>query len=218
MGVSIKNLVLLRHGEAQINAGRRKADSSRPQPLRYSATNERSPLTKTGKKQAVAVAKALKKEFGKFDIIFVSPYLRTRQTAALIKKYVPYPKMIVDDKIRERSMGRLELLTHKGVRIKFPGEYRRILREGTYHYRPPNGESFSDVQERIFSFMDDSRLKGNVLIITHGADIACLMEYQEHFPPARLIQINNGINICSATCYSRGRKGLKRRFYNKIYY
>jgi len=217
---SITNFVLLRHGEAQMGVDKHRAEMAKPRPLRCSnVRNDKSPLTETGKRQTITVAKALKKKFGKFDVVFVSPYLRTRQTAALIKRYIPCSKIIVDKRIRERSKGKLELLTRYGVRVRFPGEYKRMLKDGTYRYRPPGGENFSDVKNRIDNFMRDARLNRNVLVITHGADIACIMDYLEYFSIAKLLQVNFDVRLSSVTCYSRGKKGgLKRRFYNKIYY
>lgn len=216
----ITNLVLVRHGEAQINVDKHRADIARPQPLRYSnISNEKSPLTEAGKRQTIATARALKKKFGKFDLVLVSPYLRTRQTATLIGKYVPCSKTIIDNRLKERSKGRLELLTHSGVRAEFPEEYRRILKTGTYRYRPPEGENFPDVQKRIDSFMRDARFKGNVLVITHGASIASIMDFFEHFSIKGLMQINDHVRLCSVTCYSKNRQAIfKRRFYNRLYY
>jgi broad specificity phosphatase PhoE len=217
----VQNLVLLRHGEAEINASRAKAGKMKPQPLAFSKIkNPKSPLTALGRKQAEKTGAALKKRFGSFDIAFVSPYLRAKQTAGIISKRVCCNKIIIDGRIRERSKGKLEQLTHRGVREKFPKEAERRLRQGSYHYRPPDGENFPDVKARIREFMNEAITidDKNILIITHGVGIASIMDFFEHFPIKKLMRINDHVRLCSVTCYSCEKNGLRRRFYDKIYY
>ncbi len=217
-----KNLILVRHAEAEINVSRAKAQRLRPQPLKFSKIkNEKSPLTGKGKKHAKATGIALRKKFKSFDVIFVSPYFRAKQTADIVKKVVSCKKVITDKRLGERSKGILELYTHYGVRTKFPKEYRRRMTKGPYYYRPPKGENFEDVQVRINRVVNDllKLSNKNVLVVTHGVGIACIMDFFEHFPINRLMKINDHVRLCSVTCYSLSKNGVfKRRFYDKIYY
>ena len=53
----------------------------------------------------------------------VSPYLRTRQTAELALAGTGIP-LVVDERLRDRELGVLDLLTARGVQARLPGRVR----------------------------------------------------------------------------------------------
>ncbi len=62
-------------------------------------------------------------------------------------------------------------MTKAEIALKYPEEIERKQREGLYHYRPPGGENWPDIELRIHSFLgtlsrDCEGLK--VLIVVHG--------------------------------------------------
>jgi broad specificity phosphatase PhoE len=59
-----------------------------------------------------------------------------------------------DERLRERELGILDLLTHRGVQARFPEEALRRERLGKFYHRPPGGESWVDVALRIRSLRD----------------------------------------------------------------
>ncbi|MCS7109307.1 MAG: histidine phosphatase family protein [Candidatus Micrarchaeota archaeon] len=77
-------------------------------------------LTTEGRKQAYVTGKNLKK-FGKFDVMFVSPCIRCRQTAEELIKGMNYkPKLVIEERIRERERGAIKILAKKGIRPFIP--------------------------------------------------------------------------------------------------
>jgi len=71
----------------------------------------------------------------------------------------------------EIDMGEWDGLSFKEIRQRFPAEYKkRGSAFGTY--RPPGGESFSDVADRAVPVLEDIAIKdGLALIVTHAGVI-----------------------------------------------
>jgi broad specificity phosphatase PhoE len=68
------------------------------------------------------------------------PYLRAVQTAEIAVQGggVPLP-MRIDERLRDRELGILDLLTSRGVQNLFPAEAQRRAWLGQFYYRPPGG-------------------------------------------------------------------------------
>ncbi len=163
-----KKIYLFRHGKTVFNTKGIFTGQSK------------SKLTWRGKLDAKKVARILKNK--KFQIAFHTSLPRSKETLKYVLKYHPEcKKIIVDDKIIERSYGDLEGTTHKqfiekigkhsyDLRVegdsienlapklrkkveKFLGEkeYKAIHRG--YNVAAPNGESFTDVEKRVADFI-----------------------------------------------------------------
>ncbi|MFH0986593.1 MAG: histidine phosphatase family protein, partial [Candidatus Micrarchaeota archaeon] len=164
----------MRHAESERNLERERIEKENSNELTLSI-KKRDPdieLTSKGIEQAAATGKALKEKFGSFDIAFVSPFKRTRQTAEIIldnmKCNCDYR---IEERLREKEMGILDMYTKKGIKEKFPDEYERKQREGKYYYRPPGGESYADVGLRLYSFIGSMMRSGsgkNCLVVAHS--------------------------------------------------
>ena len=63
--------------------------------------------------------------------------------------------MIVDERLRDRELGILDLLTRDGVASIHPQEAARRLHLGKFYHRPPGGESWADVALRLRSVLRD---------------------------------------------------------------
>lgn len=114
-----------------------------------------TPITEAGRLMAVQLGAALSDS--RPDVIFVSPYLRTRQTYEAMCEggYNSHgAKMVIDDRIREQEHG-LSLLYNDWRLFHAFHPEQRALREllGPYWYRYPQGESVSDVRDRIRAFL-----------------------------------------------------------------
>jgi len=139
-----------------------------------------SKLTWKGKQDAKQIAKKLKNK--KFQVAFQSHLPRSKDTLKYVIKFHPEcKKIIVDDRIIERSYGDLEGTTHKefieniGRRMfdlrvegdaienlepklrkkleKFLGEEEYNAIHRGYNMAAPNGESFADVEKRVKDFI-----------------------------------------------------------------
>jgi broad specificity phosphatase PhoE len=150
---------ILRHGEARSN--KKKIISCWPEKF-Y------NPLTLKGKKEVKKAAGKLKAK--KIDLIFASDLLRTKQTAEVAGKELKL-KPIYDKRLREYNVG---LFNGKTIE-----EFREFLPTGMKRFKdkPPKGETYFDIQKRIFDFfreIDKKYSQKNILIISHQVPLSLL--------------------------------------------
>lgn len=122
-------------------------------------------LTEKGKGQAKIAGEKLKKE--KIDVIYCSPFVRTKETAEIIAEELGYPKekIIYDDRIRELNFGDLHLKPFADF-LKYEETSMPDFTD-----KLPNGESYQDAKNRVGDFIydiDSKHRDKNILIVTHG--------------------------------------------------
>lgn len=143
----------LRHGEADSNVKN----------IASSDIKAGNGLTETGKKQIRSAAKKLAKE--KINLIFSSPYPRTKETAEIVAKAID-AKIIYDKRLREMEFGEYDGLPVPEFRAKFPdGEMQR------FKNAPKNGETLQKVAKRMVEFaleMEEKYKDKKILIVSHG--------------------------------------------------
>lgn len=107
------------------------------------------------------------------DFVFVSPFMRTRQTLELIMQAWPKLKqkrVIVDARIQEQDYGiATQYFDRRVFSVLCPSEAEKMRAEGST-YRYPDGESQSDVCNRVteWSIALESDYGGcRVLVISH---------------------------------------------------
>ncbi|MDP3901748.1 MAG: class I tRNA ligase family protein [bacterium] len=121
-----------------------------------------SKLTKKGIDQAKQLSKRLLKE--KIDVIYSSPYYRTKQTATIIGKALGI-KIVYDKKLEEINIGIFNgrpAIEHKKF---FDNPLEKFTKA------PPGGENLTDVKQRMFAALQEINNKHhnqNILIISHG--------------------------------------------------
>jgi len=138
-----------------------------------------APLNKTGKEQARSLIPELKKH--NFEMIYVSPMLRTHQTAEIISAELNLPAEEHKDLV-ERNVGDLAGKPYSEV-SKIIG--KDSYEGGEYDYRPHGGESSEQVLGRVKSFIDYAtkrHAKHNdagkkLLVVTHSGIIRLLYEH-----------------------------------------
>ncbi len=224
------HLVIVRHGESHRNVGKNLATAAGELEYGGAVRDMDVSLTPLGKKQCEATGKYLGEKFH-FDRIFVSPYLRTVQTAEILTKHFRNSsRLTIDDRIREKEFGILDGLTKAGITKKHPEEWRRRERDGKYYYRPPGGESFPDVALRIRSFLGtmarDCR-KQTVLVVCHSVVVLMFRRLLERLEEKELLAIDRDpeqdVCNCSVTWYqfdpSAGHNGrMELRKFNGVHY
>ena len=138
-------LILVRHAESQANID----------PLIYSRVPDNQiGLTERGIQQASELGKKLTKYVKKGDIVtfFVSQFERTRATAREIAKYFPGHKYFEDPRLREQEWGNLQhFQTREDLKTLVATERTKV---GRFYYRFPEGESGSDVYDRVSLFFE----------------------------------------------------------------
>lgn len=122
-------------------------------------------LTEEGRQQVVAAAEAFS---GSIDMILVSPFSRTKETAQIFADTKKFNvEVIEDERLREWSVG--------GVFNNKPlDEYFAVRNssEDRYTFKTEDGESYIDIITRAGAFLYEieEKYKGKrILIVTHGA-------------------------------------------------
>ena len=117
-------------------------------------------LTDTGRQQAREVAERLR--YAKIELIVISEFPRTKQTAGIINVYHNAP-FIVDGRINDRKTG----FEGKPTR-----EFQRALQasQDQYNARFGNGETFQEEKQRVSSFLEYLKAFSHdaILIVAHN--------------------------------------------------
>lgn len=153
-------IVLVRHGESIANVAAAQAEAAGEHIIQAGFRDADVPLSPTGEEQAEALGRwiAENRELVSGARLFSSPYLRAHQTLlrGLAEGGLDGPSVSVDDRLRDRELGILDLLTSAGVAARYPDENDRRHWLGKFYYRPPGGESWVDVALRLRSFLRDA--------------------------------------------------------------
>ncbi|VVB73945.1 2,3-bisphosphoglycerate-dependent phosphoglycerate mutase [uncultured archaeon] len=221
------NLVIVRHGESVKNVEKARVDQFDSNKLRLDITERDMDiaLSEKGEWQAIVAGKALAKR-PRFDVVFVSPYIRCRQTADLMIEQLGYaPRVVVEERLREKEFGVIDNLTRKGIEKFHPDEWERRNRDGKYYYRPSGGESYPDVGMRVHSFLStltrDYRGK-NVLIVCHSVVVKMFRKLLERMEEKDVLAMDlvEDVKNASVTSYSYDKKGdrLGLKEFNRVFY
>ena len=146
---------VLRHGEAENNT--KMVISSRAENPHH--------LTEKGRGQVAAAAEWLADK--KIDLVFVSPFVRTRETAAIVAKRLNLSseKIIIEKSIHELDAGAYNGMDFRDFISKFPFDQR-------FDMRPPEGENYVDIKKRMgdFVYSLEKKYSGKrILIVTHDS-------------------------------------------------
>lgn len=112
-----------------------------------------------------------------FDEVFSSPLTRARKLAT----YCGYPSPVVDDRLKEMSMGDWEMRRFDDI----DDENLRKYYDDFLHTPTTNGESFEQFYARVASFLDELKTKkyARVAIFAHGGVLMCAGIYAGLYPP-----------------------------------
>jgi 2,3-bisphosphoglycerate-dependent phosphoglycerate mutase len=195
-------LGVVRHGQSTGNVIAQDAEEGGLEAIDIPERDADVPLSDTGREQAKAVNHWLRDE--KPDIAVVSPYLRTRQTAQIALDGTGVPA-VVDERLRDRELGVLDLLTGRGVHARLPDEAARRQRLGKFYYRPPGGESWADVLLRLRALLRelrDDHPGGRVLFFGHEATVLLVRYLTEALDEAQLMAVARATTIANASISS----------------
>lgn len=178
--MGLTELVLVRHGESEGNLARKFAESRGEEAIDLEWRDADTPLSERGRAQAQALGgwvAELPRERRPVEI-WSSPYVRAYETARIAAEVANLQLPVsVDERLRDRELGVLDLLTGAGVRARYPDEAARRRSLGKLYYRPPGGESWTDVALRLRSYLGDldsgTEHSGPILVASH--DVVILM-------------------------------------------
>ncbi|MBU5689754.1 MAG: histidine phosphatase family protein [Candidatus Aenigmatarchaeota archaeon] len=176
------HIYLFRHGKTYFNLAKR-----------FTGWKD-SKLSPEGIKNAKTLAKKMKNL--KFQVAFCSSLSRSKDTLKYVLKYHPECKrIIVDDRIIERSYGRLQGKYHKSIIEKY-GQRQFDIWHRSYAVAPPGGESIKMVEKRVRSFIKDllkmmKEQKVNVAISAHGNSMRPFRRYFEKLTIKEMMKLEN---------------------------
>lgn len=169
-----RRIWLTRHGETEFNVLGRIGGNSE--------------LTASGRGYSKSLASYLDERVGEYErlLVWTSTMRRTRQTVEPLTRK-PHQWRILD----EIDAGVCEEMTYQEIRERYPDEYA-ARQEDKLRYRYPNGESYSDVINRLEPLIVElERQPFPVLVVAHQAVLRCLYGYligrpQEECPHIRI--------------------------------
>lgn len=153
-------LLIVRHGQTAAN-------------LESVVQTEDSRLSKTGRKQAQALARHLKDE--RIDAAYFSDLPRAAETADIILSFHRNAKRTPAKELREKDSG-----AFAGKPYEAYHRARKTSGVSFFEFRAEGGESIADVQRRVASLYEALRAQHKdetVLLVSHQGTIVTLLLY-----------------------------------------
>ncbi|SEK31152.1 histidine phosphatase family protein [Streptacidiphilus jiangxiensis] len=213
------SLTAVRHGQSTANAAFHEAEAVGALDVGISCRDADLSLTSLGREEARALGRwlATRSGDGLPHSLWVSPYLRTQETAALVveeldRAGLPLPELCTDERLRDRELGLLEMLTSAAIELRHPEEAARRRLLGELRWRPPGGESYSDVALRVRSALRDlyeAEPDRRVLVVAHDAVVMLLRHVIDDLQEGELTDLARGGAVAntSVTRWVRDAKG-----------
>ncbi len=174
-------ILLVRHGETEWNKTHRFQGRSDV------------PLNSKGRKQAHALARALKDEI--LTSIYTSPLSRAMETARIIGTFHPGVPLHVDEGLIEMSLGDFDGMSARRWAETYP-DFRDAWRKDPSALRMPGGETLSEVRDRAKETVDritQSYHPGCTLVMaSHNFVILALLCHATRLPLSRFRELQQG--------------------------
>jgi len=149
------SILLVRHGETEWNLQRRVQG-------RFD-----SPLTERGVVQAHAIGELVRRlPDAAVARIVASPLGRARRTAEIIAGHLG-ARLIIDDRLREISVGSWDGLTYRDIEMCSPGVFDGDGRHEWY-FRAPDGDTYEAFTARIAEWLAEAAGARLLIAVTHG--------------------------------------------------
>ena len=205
---------IARHGETVFNAAGRMQGNS-----------PHTPLTRAGFAQAEAMGAALRSHLGERPALTLwsSPAGRALQTLAVIAEHLglDWHRARIDARLAEIDVGDWSGLYYADV----AAEHGQLIdpATGLFTCRPPGGEGYGDVAERLRSWIEDTAHEGgDRLVVMHGMssrvlrallcglgdEAGCGAPVAGHLPQGHLVEIEAGRERLVAAGTGSGSPGL----------
>jgi broad specificity phosphatase PhoE len=171
----MSHLILLRHGESQLNVLNRQR--------RVYCGQYETPLTDVGREQARVAGRQLA---ARSDLRIAravsSCHERSRETLRLAIEQIAHPVELLPpvEGLNERSLGRFEGLAEEDVFRDHPQyrdhpDYRRFM--NCFVQKAPEGENLAEVSIRAWRAVEQllEKQTGDLLIVSHYNTIRCIL-------------------------------------------
>ncbi|MBJ8344871.1 bifunctional RNase H/acid phosphatase [Antrihabitans sp. YC2-6] len=169
--------LLARHGQTELSVGGRYSGRGNPA------------LTDVGRAQAAKLAARLGAKGG-ISVVVSSPLIRARDTASAAAAALGVEATVVDG-LTETDFGAWEGLTFDEAAQRDPELHQKWL--GDTSIRPPGGESFDEVRERIEATRNElerAYTGATVLVVSHVTPIKTLLQLALGVGPSLLYRLH----------------------------
>lgn len=205
-------LWLVRHGQSAGNVASERAESGELDEIEVAERDMDVALSELGQQQADAVGRWLARLPADEapTVVRSSPYRRARETAERALGQCDPPvrdlPIVLDERLRDRDLGALDRLTVRGITARFPEQAALRRRVGKFYYRPPGGESWTDVLLRLRSFtttLASEQAGERVLLFAHDVVVMLFRYLLEGLDEATVLSIGREDPVAngSLTCY-----------------
>jgi broad specificity phosphatase PhoE len=208
-------IVFVRHGQSEANVVHKLDKEDRGENPYLSTVNKRPDwqqrLSGKGINQAKHAGQWIRDNLGgveSFDARYVSPFLRTRETAAYIGG-LGVGEWTVDDRVAERSWGVYGTVAKAEQRSQFP--LTADMQKSTpWYVRFDGGESMPDVYGRFRDFqgtLHREQADARVIVVSHGDFMNVVRYGMERMRPEQWEAMDRDpaytIRNCSVLQYTR---------------
>lgn len=120
-----------------------------------------------------------------FDAVYTSPLQRCLKLADALQ----LPSATLDDRLKELHFGDWELQPWDDL----PREYFDVWAQNYAELAPPNGETFTQLQQRGIAFLQEAlqqHPQGHIVVVSHGGMIRALLAHVLNMPLKGLFRFN----------------------------
>lgn len=182
-----RQILMLRHGQSAANVDQTIYDR---------LPDYRIPITDLGRAQAQEAGEIIRRRLnGEKVNVYVSPYLRAYQTLEALDLGDSVQRILEEPRLREQDWANFQ----NPAEIAAQKELRNAY--GHFFYRFRDGESGSDVYDRVSSFMDTLYRHWmapdeapNTLLVTHGLTMRLFCMRWFHWSVEYFESLNNPEN------------------------
>lgn len=212
----------VRHGESTANVAATAAARDGLDLIEIAEREADVPLSALGRQQAESLGQRLQTSPAseRPDLVISSPFLRARQTAEIATEGLDV-QLRVDERLRDRDLGILDLHTAHGIGAKFPQEAERRRHHGKFYYRPPGGESWTDVALRlrlVLREIEQDVPAQRILLVAHDVVVALVRYVLEDLDEQVLMEDVARTPVANASLSAWTREGTRwrRELYNDV--
>lgn len=201
------DLLIVRHGQSEANmmiCMKKLGDMSGQAAMdEVSRHDSMMRLTDLGREQARTVGRWVNENVGRLDKFYVSEYVRTKETAAMMG--LPNATWKTDMMIRERDQGVQDGQGDVGMGLSDEEQHRKL--KSPMYWQPMAGESMSDVCIRVRHFLH--RLQTNAtgmrcVVVCHYRTIHAFRFLLENIPQDEFPEVlGQEMPNCCIWWYSR---------------
>jgi len=157
-------------------------------------------LTENGKAQAQKLASKLANSG--IQIIFSSPFIRTKETSDILRNVLGCDVSLIKDMRERNSYGFLTGTSKEKARAEHPELVNKLK---DYLFTIKGGEKYEDFTNRIYNAFNEitSSKYGKIAIVSHGGPIRCLFrsvlnfgEFADDLEDCAVIELEkNDLNV-----------------------